>query len=508
MIDLEQAAAELIAAGTAEPDVAAVRGRADRRRRRRRVAGGLAALVVLAGGAATASTIASDEDERDAVITGTGPDGSTDPDEEPTDPWSASQTLDVGDLRLRVPGDWRVVDPATDPSGGCGGPQAVVIGPQAANAFCPEPSALRVLDLADGGAGSPTQSVNGIPYQELVEGVGTGSTVHLPTLGRSLVFAEGVDVDAILGTIEPSARRIALADAADGAVAGWQTDPAAWQEVTYDGIAIQVPAGWPVAPGEAIDSAVEPCLGWALSGPTVLTGPTERPCGSGDPWRPRDGAWLLPPEGEVDTSDGTWEELAPFDIGGGDIAPLVQVASTSTVLQVVIDPPGGDPVLLRVGLGEDGHLAGSILSSIRLADDETEPEIGAPRTIVLPCGTVIVDNRSVLRLPDGLDVELAEGMGGWAEGTSDGLCAANLTDPADPARHITFAAGPLPYGLGEELGGVATREAGVRWGTIEDGFGGELTSDEGDTVHVLAYGIDEDEAAALFSSLATALGAN
>lgn len=511
MIDLEHAAADLVAAGTTSPDVTRVQRHADRRRRRRRIAGGLAALVVLAGGAAMASTIAGDEDARDAVITGPGPDGSTEPDAngEPTDPWSGSQTVDVGDLRLRVPGDWRVVDPATDPSGGCGGPKAVVIGPQAANAFCPDQTALRVLELADGGAGSTTKSVNGIPVQgPIVAGVGTGSTVHLPTLGRSLLFAEGVEVDAILGTIAPSARQTALTDAADGGVAGWQTDPAAWQEVRLGGIAIQVPAGWPVTPGEAIDSAVEPCLEWVVSAPTAIVGPTELPCGPGDPWRPRDGAWLLPADGEVDTADGTWEELAPFDLGDDDLAPIVQVGAASTVLQVVIEPPGRAPVLLRVGLGNDGHLAGSILSSIRLADDETGSEEDAPRAIVLPCGTVVVDDRSVLVLPEGLDVELAQGMGGWAEGTGEGICAANLTDPADPARHVTFAEGPLPFGIGEELGGVATREAGLRWGTIEDGFGGEFTNAAGEAVHALAYGIDEEEAAALFSSLATALGAN
>jgi hypothetical protein len=499
MIDLDAAAAELgESLAHVRPDVERVRARAARRQRTRRIAGGFAALVLLAGGAAAATAIAGDDEARDAVITGPGPDGSTDAAPEPTDPWAASQTIDVGDLRVRVPGDWRVIDAASDPSSGCGGPQAVVIGDPAANAFCPEATALRVALLQEplDGAGEDPQTRNDIALVRLNDEPVVWAA---PDLGVRLSFGEGVDVDAILGTIEPSARSTALADAANGEVAGWQTDPASWQEVTYDGIAILVPAGWPVAPGEAIDSQVEPCLTWALTGPTAIVGPTTLPCGEGDPWRPRDGAWVLPATGEVDTSDGSWEELAPFDLGSDQLAPLVQVGSTSTVLQVVVDPPGGAPVLLRVGLGEDGHVAASILSSIRL-------DAGSPNSdgsaIVLPCGTVAVPDRSVLDLPEDLVVDPQPGLGGWAPGTGDGLCAANLTDPEDPASHVTFAEGPLPYSLGEELGGAATVAAGVRWGTIEDGFGGEFVTDAGDTIYVLAYGLSEEGAAILFASLA------
>jgi hypothetical protein len=504
MIDLDAAAAELgESLAHVRPDLEQVRARAARRQRTRRIAGGLAALVLLAGGAAAASGIASDEEARDAVITGPGPDGSTDADPEPTDPWSASQTLDVGDLRLRVPGDWRVIDAATDPSSGCGGPQAVVIGDPAANAFCPEATALRVAFLQEplDGAVEDPQTRNGI---ELVRLNDDPVVWAAPDLGVRLSFGEGVDVEAILGTIEPSARQIALADAADGGVAGWQTDPAAWQEVTYQGIAIQVPAGWPLLTGAGFERRVDPCLDWALSGPSAIRGPSAIPCLSGEPWRPRDGAWLLPATAEVDTSDGSWEELAPFDLGGDDLAPLVQVASISTVLQVVIEPPGGAPILLRVGLGEDGHVAGSILSSIRLADDEPEPEaeIGAPVRIVLPCGVVAVPNRSVLDLPEDLVVDPQPGMGGWAPGTDEGICAVNLTDPEDPASHVTFLDGDLPYAIASP-----TIEPGPRlltWGEIEDGYGGGYTNAEGEFVAVLAYGLSEEDAALLFASLAEA----
>jgi hypothetical protein len=173
------------------------------------------------------------------------------------------------------------------------------------------------------------------------------------------------------------------------------------------------------------------------------------------------------------------------------------------VLQIVVEPPEGAPVLLRVGLGMDGHVAGSILSSIRLADGRPASDEGP---IVLPCGTVAVPDRSVLDLPEDLVVDPQPGMGGWAPGTSEGICAVHLTDPEDPASHVTFADGSLPYSLGEELSGEATRAAGVRWGTIEDGFGGELSTAEGDTVYVLAYGLSEEGAALLFASLATANG--
>jgi hypothetical protein len=504
MIDLDAAAAELgESLDHVHPDVDRVRARAGRRQRTRRIAAGVAALVLLAGGAAAASTIVGDQDDRDGVVTGPGPDGATDPDPEPTDPWSASQTIDVGDLRVRVPGDWRVIDAATDPSGGCGGPLAVVIGDPAPNVDCTTATELRVALLQEplDGAGEDPQTVNGIALVRLAPD--PTPVWAAPDLGVRLSFGKRADVAAILGTIGPSARQTALADATNGGVAGWQVDPATWQEVTYEGIAIQVPAGWPVTPGGAIESQVEPCLGWALTGPTAIVGATDIPCGEGDPWRPRDGAWLLPAEGAVDTGDGSWEELAPFDLGGDGLAPLVRVDATSTVLQIVVEPPEGAPVLLRVGLGMDGHVAGSILSSIRLADGRPASDEGP---IVLPCGTVAVPDRSVLDLPEDLVVDPQPGMGGWAPGTSEGICAVHLTDPEDPASHVTFADGSLPYSLGEELSGEATRAAGVRWGTIEDGFGGEVSTAEGDTVYVLAYGLSEEGAALLFASLATANG--
>jgi hypothetical protein len=497
MIDLDAASTELgESLHHVRPDVDGVRARAARRQRTRRIVGGLAALVLLAGGAAVAAGVAGDEEASEGVIAGPSPDGTGDPDQEPTDPRSDSQWIDVGDLRVRVPDEWRVIDAATDPSGGCGGPQTVVIGESASNRRCGA-TTLRIVELSDGGAGLPTQSVNGIPYQEVASRSGWGSTVHLPTLSRSLVFAEGVDVDAILTTIEPSARAVALEEATTGVVAGWQVDPTAWQQVTFGGIAIQVPAGWPVTPGEALDLR-DPCLGWALSGPTAIVGSVDRTCGSGDLWRPRDGAWLLPATGEVDTSDGTWEDLAPFDLGDGRLSPRVQVGGTSTVLQVVLARPGTEPVLLRVGLGPDGHIAGSILSSIRLADSDPNSDQGA---IVLPCGTVAVPDRSALDLSARLDVPVVEGMGGWAPGTSEGICAVHLTDPDDPASHVTFADGPLPFAIATELGGATVRAAGVRWGTIEDGFGAQVTRGP-DQFHVLAYGISEEEAAALLTSLA------
>jgi hypothetical protein len=116
-----------------------------------------------------------------------------------------------------------------------------------------------------------------------------------------------------------------------------------------------------------------------------------------------------------------------------------------------------------------------------------------------------VGDQGVLDLPADLDVEPAVGMGGWPADTEDQPCAVNLTGPANPGRHITFAEGTLPYGFGEELGGVGLEARGMRWGTIEDGYGAELTSaiDGEATIYVVAYGITEDEAAALFASLAS-----
>lgn len=349
MIDLEHAAADLVAAGRAEPDVERVKRRVAKRRRTRRVVGGLAALVLLAGGAAAAASMADEEAARDAVVTGPGPGGGTSAPDEPTDPWAASQPVDLGGLRVLVPADWQVVDAEADPGRSCGGEATVVLGDVTVNVRCSAPTALRIAYLQEplDGVGEVPQTRNGL---EAVRLDGDPEAWAVPELGVRLTFGPGVDPERILGTIQRT-------------------------------------------------------------------------------------------------------------------------------------PTSTDP------------------------DPEPDPEIGMPIPIALPCGTVVTTNRSALVLPEGLDVPLAEGMGGWAPGTDDGRCAVNLTDPSDPGRHVTFADGPLPYGLAEELGGTATREAGVRWGPIEDGYGAEVVAD-GATFHVLAYGIDEEEAAALLSSLASNLATN
>ena len=91
-------------------------------------------------------------------------------------------------------------------------------------------------------------------------------------------------------------------------------------------------------------------------------------------------------------------------------------------------------------------------------------------------------------------------MGGWPPGTDLGPCAVNLTDPDDLGRHVTFREGGTGYGIADER--TIDGPRAVVWGEIEDGYGGRFRTADGTTIGVLAYGIDEDEAAALFASLA------
>lgn len=180
-------------------------------------------------------------------------------------------------------------------------------------------------------------------------------------------------------------------------------------------------------------------------------------------------------------------------IVGGLAALLLLAGGAAAAAAVVGDEEASEGVF--AGPGPEGT-----------GDHDPEPTDPVPRILVpvpieLPCGSIVVPNRSTLDVPARLDVPVVEGMGGWAPGTSEGICAVHLTDPDDPASHVTFADGALPFAIATELGGATVRSAGVRWGTIEDGFGAQVTRGS-DQFHVLAYGLSEEEAAALFTSLA------
>jgi hypothetical protein len=490
MIDLDAAATDLSdALDHVHPDVAQVRARAQRRQRARRIAAGTAAVVLLVAGAAAASTIVGDQDDRDGVVTGPGPDGPRDTDG--SDPVPAGwQAIDLGDLRVLAPVDWKVLPAETD-ARGCGGPDTIVIGDPPAEGACPEPTALRVAFLQEplDGTGDDPQTRNGIALVRLADD--PTPVWAAPDLGVRLSFGEGVDAGSILSTIGPSARKVALDDVAGGAEPLWRTDPEAWRAVTYDGVAIEVPAAWPDATGAEFRSQIDPCLEWVLSGPSAIRGKSAIPCRSSDSWRPRDGAWLLPLAGTEAEAVSAAETIEV-----GDLEVRVLTGASGTVLEVY--PVDAEPgVLVRIGLGEDGHVAGSILSSIRLVEDAA---VG-PDAIALPCGPVAIPDRSMLDLPADLDAEPTEGLGGWPEGQPEGTCAVHVIDTEDPGRHVSFLDGDLPYAiapLGNEPGSRM-----VTWGEIEDGFGGWYTTADGDMVSVLAYGITRAEAAALFASIAS-----
>jgi hypothetical protein len=363
---------------------------------------------------------------------------------------------------------------------------------------CRDLPAIDVTNGALAGAGAPleTRTVHGIEVQ-LVERGDDGSEVwSIPTLDATLTSLNGADPTAVIDSVERSARTVARTDVASGAAPDWASDPDGWQTVTFEGVEVHVPADWPRTGHRVGPNAAEaPCEEWARSGPSAVTGVTGNPrCGSGQPWVPRDGLWMLP-------LSSTQIEVTPdldrtLTIGSTEVTEIWDVRLD--VLEIVVPGRDGRPdVLVRIGLGVDGHTAGSILSSIRVT--------GAPSdtAITLPCDLTVVSDRRTLDLPEDLNVGVLQGLGGTAgsqSGPGQLPCAVNLTAVFDPGRHISFVRSGLGGDAAKRIDGVRD----VRWGKIHDGYGAELKAEGSDeAISVLAYGLSEAEAERLFRSLAS-----
>lgn len=507
MIDLPSAADDLRAAVAHHgPDLDRIRGRVRRRQRRRRAVGAAAAVVLLAAGAASAAAIVGDDrDASEDVVTEPGPTtpgpiAPTPEDRDATEHLApATQLVDHGNLRITVPADWTVQ--ANVEGEACGGPTTIVLIVYPRSAACDRPPAIEVTAGEWTGrkiAFDAADFINGIPAVNVTSQLG-GERWAFATLDATLELSSDLDdvtIESILSSIGPSARHTAMADLESEGLPLWAAADAAWRTETFGGISIQVPWRWEVDSGEGggcdLPFAVGPPRGMQDQGAGLR-------CLPGTGWRPTDGVWVGPLAGTEVAGRST--DVRPLTIGGLTVG---LVPANSNVLEVTVDPgEGRDPLLLRVGLGVDGHVAASVIASIRPLDSSA---------LVLPCGPVVVVDRSTLELPVDLDVEPVVGVGGWPEDRGEDPCAFHLTNPDDPARHVTFGVEELPFaqadGADDRPRDAFVEELGdgrglPRWGsTFGGGFGAQFRAADGErTLRIVAIGITEAEAEALFTSL-------
>lgn len=104
-------------------------------------------------------------------------------------------------------------------------------------------------------------------------------------------------------------------------------------------------------------------------------------------------------------------------------------------------------------------------------------------------------------LPAALQVEPQRGLGGMPD--SEDLCYRHWTDPERPWVHVSQSPAAIPFGIGDERA-----VPGLRWGTIEDGFGLEYgIGSEGSEAEwgVMAYGLTRAEFVRFLDQMTDAL---
>jgi hypothetical protein len=303
----------------------------------------------------------------------------------------------------------------------------------------------------------------------------------------TLLAAAGALAASLTATAD-GADQVRTGPGPDGPTATSPPGPRERQLVEVGSLRLAVPAGWTVE--RAADTG-------GCGGPDVVViGPVAGyiGCATYTSLRIIKVPLADAPEGAPTTNQIPY--VGPL-VGEGDSVSTVHLPTLGASLEF---GPGVDP--------------GPILASIESTDADQDPGPDGPdattpvdpaRALVLPCGIEVMADREALVLPPGLDVAPQAGMGGWAPGTGEELCALHFTDPSNSGRHVTFASGRQVFAIGQELGGRGFAELGLRFGTIEAGYGAEVhrpATDPATTFHALAYGITEDEAVALFASLA------
>jgi hypothetical protein len=135
---------------------------------------------------------------------------------------------------------------------------------------------------------------------------------------------------------------------------------------------------------------------------------------------------------------------------------------------------------------------------------DSDPAIDDGEPLVLPCGIEVVADRGSLALPAGLDVAPETGLGGWLSGEPARRAPCTTPTPTSPTATSPSPLTGCRSPSARNWGGRAFAEAGLRFGTIEAGYGAEMTppSAPDQAFHVMAYGLTEDEFVALMVSFA------
>lgn len=367
MIDLERAADDLVASvGGHRPDLAGVQARVQRRHRRRRALTGSAVVLLVAVGVGALALARDDAHDREQVRTGPSP-------------HAAPRWADHSGMRIQVPAGWAVVTSRTVSPTACAAKGLVLIG---YGTFAPDACPrLPSVELAggggsgggtrNGGGGRPsnpakTQTVNGMSayLDRRSDGVQEWS---VPELDGTITGRHGADLEPILSSLRPSARWVAFDDVAIGPRPDHPPTPAGWRPVRLGNVVVKAPPTWRSASSpEDPTRSTGPCDQWHAEGPTVRTdqagGTTCEPARS---WEPADGLWVLP----LDATDVQTDVRDLYLTNANGVRLRLLWSLDPTVLQVVVPAAGEHPAtLIRVGLGEDGHVAGSVINSIRLVD--------------------------------------------------------------------------------------------------------------------------------------------
>lgn len=367
MIDLEHAADQLIESlGERRPDPnrvrAAVRHRQQRRRRRTLTAAVLVALAMGAGALGLA-----DRDARDREQVRTGP-----------VPQATPRWADHSGVRIVVPDGWAVVTGRSAPARACQAEGLVLIGyGTPAPDACPR---LPSVELS-GGGGAGGGSINGggaRPLEPAQTRQFNGYDAYLdertdlemwsvPKLDATITGRHGADLEPILSSIGPSARWVAFDDVATASRPDAPPTPAGWRSIRVGDVVVQAPPAWRRAssPGDPT-RRTPPCDQWHDEGPTIRTdqvGGTH--CEPLRSWEPADGLWIFP----LDATDVQTYVRDLYLTNANGIRVRLLWSLDPTVLQVVVPAAGDRPAtLIRIGLGPDGHVAGSVINSIDVVE--------------------------------------------------------------------------------------------------------------------------------------------
>jgi hypothetical protein len=355
MIDLASLGAELREAVRDDASSLVELEAGVRRRRRRRRGSRIAALVAIVavvGGLAVFARNGSSQH-----VAATGPTTVTTP--AITTPPPGQRFVDYGELRIAVPQSWEVVarGSVTTP---CSDHGFVALGDSTVEPSGCNASDLPVIHVEESPSASPsTASVeprefNGVPVVLAADSV-VFIRYEVPTLHAALTFTGGADPEAVLPTVTRSARYFALNEAV-AATKDWQT-------VAYSGVSFRVPAAWSVMDLESgynSEHRIPIFLCGQPQTPEVDLGRGITPsCPYVPPGPPADGVWAFP---DVYGGPGQQPGWTPLRIG--EVDTLVGPESGEGTLDVAIIDSGKTPLIIRIGLGPDGHLASAILHSI------------------------------------------------------------------------------------------------------------------------------------------------